>query len=65
MTYLVTGTAGFIGNHVALSLLRTGERVVGVDSVTDYYDVALKEARPVTVTDLTEKRSFEWLNAVT
>ena len=42
---LVTGTAGFIGNAVALALLRQGRSVVGVDNLTPYYDVALKEAR--------------------
>jgi len=45
MTYLVTGTAGFIGNHVALALLQRGETIIGVDNLTAYYDVALKEAR--------------------
>lgn len=45
MTYLVTGTAGFIGNHLALKLLEAGESVVGVDCLTDYYDLRLKEAR--------------------
>lgn len=45
MTYLVTGSAGFIGNHVALELLKEGHKVIGVDIVTDYYDVNLKEAR--------------------
>lgn len=45
MTILVTGTAGFIGNNLALSLLERGERVVGLDCVTPYYDVTLKEAR--------------------
>lgn len=45
MTVLVTGTAGFIGNEIALRLLGRGERVVGVDNLTPYYDVALKEAR--------------------
>jgi UDP-glucuronate 4-epimerase len=45
MTILVTGAAGFIGFHVAMALLRRGEAVVGVDSVNDYYDVRLKEAR--------------------
>jgi UDP-glucuronate 4-epimerase len=43
--HLVTGTAGFIGFHVAQHLLARGDEVVGVDSVNDYYDVRLKEAR--------------------
>lgn len=42
---LVTGTAGFIGSHVALYLLGRGERVVGMDNLSDYYDVNLKKAR--------------------
>jgi UDP-glucuronate 4-epimerase len=42
---LVTGAAGFIGFHVAKRLLKEGHHVVGVDSFTPYYDVALKEAR--------------------
>lgn len=45
MTVLVTGAAGFIGYHVSASLLERGEAVVGLDAVTDYYDVGLKEAR--------------------
>ena len=42
---LVTGAAGFIGFHVAQSLLSSGRIVVGLDSVNDYYDIRLKEAR--------------------
>jgi UDP-glucuronate 4-epimerase len=42
---LVTGAAGFIGFHVAQRLLQAGKRVVGVDSLNDYYDPRLKEAR--------------------
>jgi UDP-glucuronate 4-epimerase len=42
---LVTGTAGFIGSHVAMSLLAQGRRVVGLDNLSDYYDVGLKRAR--------------------
>lgn len=45
MTYLVTGAAGFIGFHTCRQLLQRGETVIGVDSVNDYYDPALKEAR--------------------
>ncbi len=42
---LVTGVAGFIGFHTARVLLQRGDRVVGVDNVSNYYDVRLKEAR--------------------
>src|SRR3569833_2937292 len=45
MTVVVTGAAGFNGYHEATALLAKGERVVGIDIVYDYYDVALKEAR--------------------
>jgi UDP-glucuronate 4-epimerase len=45
MTVLVTGTAGFIGSHVAQRLLARGEQVVGLDNLSDYYDVNLKRAR--------------------
>ena len=45
MRYLVTGTAGFIGYHVAERLLARGDEVLGLDNVNDYYDVRLKHAR--------------------
>ncbi len=45
MKILVTGSAGFIGSHVALRLLERGDTVVGIDNHNDYYDPALKEAR--------------------
>ncbi len=41
----MTGSAGFIGYHVAQTLLDEGWHVTGIDALTDYYDVALKEAR--------------------
>jgi UDP-glucuronate 4-epimerase len=43
--FLVTGTAGFIGFHVAKDLIRAGHEVVGVDGMTPYYDVTLKQRR--------------------
>ncbi len=45
MTVLLTGAAGFIGMHVAEALLARGERVIGVDNLSAYYDVRLKRAR--------------------
>jgi UDP-glucuronate 4-epimerase len=45
MKVLVTGTAGFIGSHVAIKLLERGDEVVGIDNMSDYYDVNLKRAR--------------------
>jgi len=45
MKVMVTGTAGFIGNHLALKLLERGDEVIGIDNLNDYYDVNLKLAR--------------------
>lgn len=45
MKVLVTGTAGFIGSHLALRLLERGDEVVGIDNLNDYYDVNIKKAR--------------------
>lgn len=45
MKILVTGTAGFIGFHLANRLLERGDEVVGIDIINDYYDVNLKYAR--------------------
>jgi UDP-glucuronate 4-epimerase len=42
---LVTGAAGFIGFHVAQRLLSAGRQIIGLDSVNDYYDTRLKQAR--------------------
>jgi UDP-glucuronate 4-epimerase len=42
---LVTGSAGFIGSHVAHALLDQGHEVMGLDNLNDYYEVALKQAR--------------------
>jgi UDP-glucuronate 4-epimerase len=45
MKILVTGSAGFVGFHVAQALLQRGDAVVGFDVVNSYYDPTLKEAR--------------------
>ncbi|MBM4153160.1 MAG: NAD-dependent epimerase/dehydratase family protein [Kiritimatiellaceae bacterium] len=45
MKILITGSAGFIGMHLAEALLADGHDVVGLDNFNSYYDVSLKEAR--------------------
>jgi UDP-glucuronate 4-epimerase len=45
MKILVTGTAGFIGMHLAEKLSALGYMVIGIDNINDYYDTALKDAR--------------------
>ena len=68
MKILVTGTAGFIGFHLAKKLLERGDEVVGLDNINDYYDVNLKYARlaelgierdKVEEKKLTQSSSFE------
>ena len=44
MTVLLTGAAGFVGSHLAESLLDRGEEVVGLDLFDDFYDPAIKES---------------------
>ncbi len=56
-TVLVTGAAGFIGYHLSLRLLASGDRVVGLDNLSSYYDVQLKRDR---LTQLVEQTNFEF-----
>jgi UDP-glucuronate 4-epimerase len=42
--YMVTGAAGFIGSHISHRLLQAGHEVVGVDSLTSFYEPSQKEA---------------------
>ena len=42
---LITGTAGFIGYHLAKLLLAEGHEILGFDGMTDYYDIRLKHRR--------------------
>ena len=57
MSVLVTGAAGFIGMHCAARLLERGEEVLGLDSLSDYYDVRLKEAR---LAELGKRKGFRF-----
>ena len=45
MKVLISGTAGFIGSHLAIKLLERGDEVVGVDNINDYYDRNVKYGR--------------------
>jgi UDP-glucuronate 4-epimerase len=58
---LITGTAGFIGFHMARRCLELGYEVVGVDNVNDYYDVGIKEDRLKLLKDW-ESFSFQRLS---
>jgi UDP-glucuronate 4-epimerase len=56
MKVLVTGAAGFIGYHVARRLAESKRcEVLGVDSLSDYYDPALKRARLAELETVTER----------
>ena len=57
MKVLVTGAAGFIGFHLCLRLLNDGIDVYGVDSLNEYYDVRIKQAR---LNQLTQHKNFEF-----
>ncbi|NLB65762.1 MAG: NAD-dependent epimerase [Lentisphaerae bacterium] len=58
MKILVTGAAGFIGFHVARTLLERSDEVVGFDNLNAYYDVTLKEAR---LAQLTPHNAFTFV----
>ncbi len=45
MKILITGTAGFIGFHLAKALLERGDKIIGIDNLNRYYDPKLKESR--------------------
>ena len=60
MKVLVTGAAGFIGYHVARRLAETKRcEVLGVDNLSDYYDVDLKRARLEQLAPLTDFRFLQ------
>lgn len=61
MKILVTGTAGFIGFHVTVRLLKRGDTVIGVDNLNDYYDISLKEARLAAIDAHPQAANFKFL----
>ena len=61
MTILITGAAGFIGFHITKRLLREGFEVVGMDNLSPYYDVRLKEARLKELEDFSKKQSVKFI----
>lgn len=50
-THIVTGVAGFIGSHLAETLLKKGIEVIGIDQFNDYYDPQLKQKNIVNLKD--------------
>ncbi|WP_224816550.1 NAD-dependent epimerase/dehydratase family protein [Hasllibacter sp. MH4015] len=57
---LITGSAGFIGYHLSDRLLSDGWTIIGLDALTDYYDVSLKERRQAM---LQQNAGFHAVNA--
>ena len=45
MNILITGSAGFIGYHLAVKILKTKANVIGIDNVNNYYDTNIKKDR--------------------
>ncbi len=58
--YLITGVAGFIGMHCAKKLLDSGEKVIGVDSINNYYNTILKNKR---IKILKKYKSFTFIKS--
>jgi len=68
MKILVTGTAGFIGSHLAIKLLERGDEVVGLDNINDYYDKKVKYGRLQRggiIKELNEGKSISYNEVIT
>lgn len=59
-TILITGAAGFIGFHLAKSLLDEQYEIIGFDNINNYYDVSLKYAR---LKILSNYKNFKFIQA--
>ena len=60
---LVTGAAGFVGANLVMSLLSEAEgtQIIGIDSVNDYYDVALKDYRLQQINEMSNDNKNTWI----
>jgi len=62
MKILITGVAGFIGFHLAKSLVEQGHKIIGIDNINNYYDIQLILDR---LSDLgISEKSLNWYNPV-
>ena len=52
MNYLVTGSAGFIGFHLSMKLLKNNHKVIGIDNLNKYYDLNLKKKEIIYLKDI-------------
>jgi UDP-glucuronate 4-epimerase len=58
MKILITGVAGFIGYHLAKTLLLTDNEIIGIDTLNDYYSTELKRAR---LTQIEPHKNFDFI----
>ena len=62
MKILVTGAAGFIGAETCIKLLTRGHKVIGLDNLSEYYDVSLKYSRLEKIELVNNSNSWLFLN---
>ena len=59
MSILVTGSAGFIGFHTTIALLKRGQNVIGIDNLNSYYDKKLKLSRNKFILEFIKKNKLK------